>query len=37
MPKSAIVTMNSNKNKLNSEIILIFHPHPNAHDIKVVP
>ena len=24
--------MNSNKNKLNSEIILIFSPNPNAHE-----
>ena len=23
--------MNSSKNKLNSEIILIFNPNPNAH------
>ena len=23
--------MNSSENKLNSEIILIFHSHPNAH------
>ena len=23
--------MNNNKNKLNSEIILIFNPKPNAH------
>ena len=23
--------MNSNKNKLNSEIVFIFHPNPNAH------
>ena len=31
MPKSAVEPMNSSKNKLNSEIILIFHLHPNAH------
>ena len=23
--------MNSNKNKLNNEIVFIFHPNPNAH------
>ena len=23
--------MNSNKNKINSEIIFIFHPNPNTH------
>ena len=26
--------MNSSKNKLNSEIILIFNPNPNAHSIS---
>ena len=26
--------MNNSKNKLNREIILIFHPHPNTHLIK---
>ena len=31
MLKSAVGPMNSNENKLNSEIILIFHSHPNAH------
>ena len=30
MPKSAVGPMNSNKNKLNSEIIFIFHLNPNA-------
>ena len=25
--------MNSSKNKLNSKIILIFHPNPNVHYI----
>ena len=31
MPKSAVRPMNSSKNKLNCEIILIFNPNPNAH------
>ena len=31
MRKSAVGPMNSNKNKLNSEIVFIFHPNPNAH------
>ena len=31
MSKSAVGPMNSSENKLNSEIILIFHSHPNAH------
>ena len=31
MLKSAVGPMNSNKNKLNSEIVFIFHPNPNAH------
>ena len=31
MSKSAMRPMNSNKNKLNCEIILIFNPNPNAH------
>ena len=31
MSKSVIGPMNSNKNKLNSEIVFIFHPNPNAH------
>ena len=31
MPKNIVRLMNSSKNKLNSEIILIFHPHPKAH------
>ena len=26
--------MNSNKNKLNSKIILFFNPNPNAHQVK---
>ena len=29
MPKSAVRPINSSKNKLNSEIILIFHFNPN--------
>ena len=29
--KSAVGSMNSNKNKLNSEIIYNFNLHPNAH------
>ena len=29
--KSAVRLMNSSKNKLNYEIILIFNPNPNAH------
>ena len=31
MSKSTVRSMNSSKNKLNSEIILIFNPNPNAH------
>ena len=31
MSKSAVGLMNSRKNKLNSEIILIFNLYPNAH------
>ena len=31
MPKSAIVHMNSSKNKIKSEIIYNFNPHPKAH------
>ena len=31
MSKSAVRPMNSNKNKLNNKIILIFHFNPNAH------
>ena len=34
MPKNTIGLMNSSKNKLNSEIILIFNFHPNAHLIN---
>ena len=34
MSKSAMRPMNSNKNKLNIEIIFIFHPNLNAHLIK---
>ena len=30
MLKSAVEPINSNKNKLNSKIIFIFHPNPNA-------
>ena len=29
--KSVVRPMNISKNKLNSKIILIFHPNPNAH------
>ena len=31
MPKSVVEPINSRKNKLNSEIILIFNPNSNAH------
>ena len=31
MPKSTVKHINNSKNKLNSEIILIFNPNPNAH------
>ena len=31
MPKSTIELINSNKNKLNSKIILIFHSYSNEH------
>ena len=31
MLKSVMGSMNNRKNKLNSEIILIFNPNPNAH------
>ena len=31
MLKSAVRPMNSSKNKLNGEIILIFHSNPNVH------
>ena len=34
MSKSAVGPMNSRKNKLNSEIILIFNLYPNAHLIE---
>ena len=34
MPKSAVKPINNTKNKLNSEIILIFPPNPNVHLIK---
>ena len=30
MPKSVVGLINSNKNKLNSKIIFIFHLNPNA-------
>ena len=33
MLKSAVVFINNSKNKLNSEIIFIFYPNPNAHII----
>ena len=29
--KNIVGLINSSKNKLNSKIILIFHPNPNAH------
>ena len=31
MLKSALELINSSENELNSEIIFIFHFHPNAH------
>ena len=31
MLKSVIKLINNNKNKLNNEIILNFHPYPNAY------
>ena len=31
MPKSVVGLINSSINKLNSEIIFIFHPNLNAH------
>ena len=31
MQKSAVRLINSSKNKLNSKIIFIFRPNPNAH------
>ena len=31
MSKSTVGLINSSKNKLNSEIILIFNPNSNAH------
>ena len=34
MPKSAVGPINSSKNKLNSEIIFIFHFNPNAHIVS---
>ena len=36
MPKSVVRPMNSNKNKLNSKIILIFNTNPNAHPVSTV-
>ena len=35
MPKSTARPINSRKNKLNSEKILIFHPHPNTHIVRL--
>ena len=35
MPKSIVKPMNSSKNKLNSEKILIFHFNPNVHLVLV--
>ena len=35
MPKSVVRLINSSKNKLNSEIIFIFHSNPNAHLVSV--
>ena len=32
--ESVVGPMNSSKNKLNSKIILIFHPNPNAYKKK---
>ena len=34
MLKSAIEPMNNNKNELNSEIIFIFNPNPNAYFVS---
>ena len=34
MPKSAVEPMNNIKNKLNSKIVLIFNPNPNAHSME---
>ena len=36
MPKSAMEPINSSKNKLNSEIIFIFHSNSNAHFIMLL-
>ena len=33
--KCNVRSMNSSKNKLNSEIILIFNPNPNAHLLSI--
>ena len=33
--KSAVKPINNSKNKINSEIILIFHSSPNARIIKM--
>ena len=35
--KNAVESMNSNKNKLNDKIILIFYPNPNAHSESTIP
>ena len=35
MPKSTARPINNRKNKLNSEKILIFHPHPNTHIVRL--
>ena len=33
--KCSVGSMNSSKNKLNNEIILIFNPNPNAHLLSI--
>ena len=33
--KNAMRLMNGSKNKLNNEIIFIFHPNPNTHLVSV--
>ena len=34
MQKNVMKSMNSSKNKMNNEIILIFHFNPNAHVVS---
>ena len=36
MLKSVVEPMNNSKNKLNSEIILIFHFNPNTHLVSIL-